>query len=84
MVTKNEIKKITAEKKNMEEKLYRKFCEDLVNAPEFAKRMNTSTTTIYTAIAKGLIKKEDIYVITGKDHWSWKKYKHLTFRPNSH
>lgn len=69
-------KKIT----ELDPKQLKKFCDDLVNAPEYARRLKTASTTIYTAIADGLIKEADIFWICGKRHWSWKKYKHLSFR----
>lgn len=73
-----------AAQKKAEFKKLKKACEDLVNAPTFAEKLGVSVQLIYNALKDGRIKPEDIIVICNHDHWSFKKYKHLTFRPRKH
>jgi uncharacterized membrane protein len=66
-----------------EMKKFKKWCKDLINAPMFAEKMNVKVPAIYYKLNHGHIKAEDIVLICGKRHWSYKKYKHLKFKPHT-
>jgi predicted transcriptional regulator len=75
----NKEKKNTVSTKEQHPSL-QSFCNDLVNALEFAKRKNVSSSTVYKALERGTISSDDVFTICGKQYWQWSKYKNLTFR----